>query len=455
MSMRSAPAFGLLAVLALSAVLPLAAWTGRAQQMPPATITATVYTCPPGVTADTLVPADCSLVTDGFDFEIVSLGGEQTALTLADASFDGISYTWSPGPAAASWFTGVNWGIRESIKPAGYETFDVEGDAVVGWDGRFVTLRITEDAPDAALSVYNFAPANQADAGFLFGAIAVACQERPTLGPFYNGGCVPVEGVTIAFATEDGQVIARCVTAANVPDARAAFCDVEVPFGSTVVVTADESAFPAGYALDSPNPQTWEIPNEPPAGEYGEPIFLALPANALAATEAPTEAPAIEPTATPVEGRSAHVHLGTCDRLRKDPHWDLTDPSAPAGDAEGSRRATAAESSYTVIDVSLADLLATAHAVNVHQSHDAMNVYIVCGEIGGVRRADGSLAVGLREVNGSGYEGIACLTPDASDPSKTDVWVFVAPTLAEEERPTAVPAASPEAGTPVASPAEP
>lgn len=154
----------------------------------------------------------------------------------------------------------------------------------------------------------------------------------------------------------------------------------------------------------------------------------------------------------PVAGRPAHVHPGTCGKLRRQDSYDLTDLTAPPGAAEGSRRATVAEASFTVLDVSLDDLLATAHAINVHASHDAMGVYVVCGEIGGARGADGALAVGLREVNGSGYEGIAYLEPDATDSARTGVWVFVAPTLAEEERPTAVPAASPTAGTPVASP---
>jgi hypothetical protein len=107
--------------------------------------------------------------------------------------------------------------------------------------------------------------------------------------------------------------------------------------------------------------------------------------------------------------------------------------------------------SFSLIDVSLDDLLATSHAINAHDSAEKMDAYIVCGEIGGPRRADGSVAIGLREVNGSGYEGIAYLTPNAGDPTMTDVWVFVAPKLAEEERLIPEPAASPEAGTPMAT----
>ena len=63
--------------------------------------------------------------------------------------------------------------------------------------------------------------------------------------------------------------------------------------------------------------------------------------------------------------------------------------------------------------------------------------------------ADGSLAIGLREVNGSGYTGTAYLMPDPSDPGRTQIWVFVSPKLAEEERltPVASPVASP-VGTP-------
>lgn len=43
--------------------------------------------------------------------------------------------------------------------PTGFTDYVVLGKAVVGFDGRFFTLRLTEEVPAASLTLYNFAPA--------------------------------------------------------------------------------------------------------------------------------------------------------------------------------------------------------------------------------------------------------------------------------------------------------
>jgi hypothetical protein len=233
--------------------------------------------------------------------------------------------------------------------------------------------------------------------------------------------------------TQGGEFVDSCVTDES------GSCDVLVPPDSWIVVTEDEDTVPSGYAPRE-NPITARA-----ATEFAQAVFVNLPVEEetpIGGTEVPN----------PVVGRPAHVHAGTCGKLRRTPRYDLTDLAMPEGTPEGSRRATAAEASFSVTDVSLDELLSTSYAINVHEGHEAMGAYLVCGEIGGPFRVDGSLAVGLHEVNGSGYEGIAYLAPDANDPSKTDVWVFVAPKLAEEERATPIAVGSPAAETPVASP---
>lgn len=57
--------------------------------------------------------------------------------------------------------------------------------------------------------------------------------------------------------------------------------------------------------------------------------------------------------------------------------------------------------------------------------------YIPCGDLQGSVDANGSLVVGLVEVNNSGFAAFAVLTPSAVDPSTTDVSVFIASGLTE------------------------
>lgn len=280
--------------------------------------------------------------------------------------------------------------------------------------------------------------------GFRLGAVATACEQVPPSGPFVGGGCVPVPGGSVTYSTTDGELIASCVTEASpTPDVPYASCVVELPFGITVVAAADASAFPEGYVLISPNPQTWPIPDGPPEGEFGGPVFMALPigeqtgaAQPVSTEEAPT-APTPAPQETTedaVVGRPVHVHPGACDDLDREPRYDLTELTVPNALAEGARLAAVAEASYTVIGVSLDSLLGSESAINAHASHEEIGTYVACGEIGGPRRADGSVVVGLREQDGSGLTGIAYLVPDPGDPGRTQVSLFLAEDLAEEDR---------------------
>ncbi len=67
-------------------------------------------------------------------------------------------------------------------------------------------------------------------------------------------------------------------------------------------------------------------------------------------------------------GHPAHIHSGTCANLG-DIAYPLTDV-----DASGA--------SVTIIDVSLADLLAAGpYAINVHLSADEIGTYVACGDI--------------------------------------------------------------------------
>ena len=159
--------------------------------------------------------------------------------------------------------------------------------------------------------------------------------------------------------------------------------------------------------------------------------------------------------------RPAHIHTGTCDEVGEvvAPLTDLT--GATGGDRVGqARRAIPAESSFTSVPMTLDAILGADHVVNVHLSAEQIDIYIACGEIGGTLTPEGTVIIGLREMNDSGFTGIAYLAPGA-DGASTDVSVFVAPTLdegpnrsrnAEEEEEYATPGmGGMDMGTPEAS----
>jgi hypothetical protein len=132
-------------------------------------------------------------------------------------------------------------------------------------------------------------------------------------------------------------------------------------------------------------------------------LTISLPA-ALAQT----------PIAEGAASHPAHIHSGTCADLGGVvlPLSNLTD-LAPTGEVVGADTAVMAVSSWTLVDAPMADILAGEHAINVHLSEDDIDTYIACGDIGGVLTSnedDGdALIVGLRELNGSGWAGIAWL----------------------------------------------
>src|SRR3954452_13455581 len=113
------------------------------------------------------------------------------------------------------------------------------------------------------------------------------------------------------------------------------------------------------------------------------------------------------------ESHPAHIHSGTCADL-----GDVVLPLAdvtPIGDEAKRTGATTAipvENSLTVVDMPLQEIIDGRYAINIHLSADEIDTYIACGDIGGVVTTDEGesepeLIIGLGELNGSGYSGIA------------------------------------------------
>lgn len=149
----------------------------------------------------------------------------------------------------------------------------------------------------------------------------------------------------------------------------------------------------------------------------------------------------------------AHIHSGSCDNLGDivTPLTDVTELTA--GEVFGAGSAILVKKSETDVALPLGDILSAPHAINVHESAEAIQNYIACGDIGG-RVIDGDLVIGLRELNDSGHHGVAVLEDDDDG---TDVTLYLAEegTDAQAEQETATetaPAATDAPATP--APAE-
>jgi len=146
--------------------------------------------------------------------------------------------------------------------------------------------------------------------------------------------------------------------------------------------------------------------------------------------------------------RPSHIHSGDCDEPGEviQPLNSLT---VPVGDVTGNSDAVVAEAAFTSIPQSLDELLAEDHALKVHLSADQIQTYLACGDIGGAADADGALIVGMKELDDSGYAGIAYLVPAAD--GSTSVSVMIAQVVGEETGRAGAEAAAAGQGTPAAT----
>src|SRR4029453_8977725 len=116
-----------------------------------------------------------------------------------------------------------------------------------------------------------------------------------------------------------------------------------------------------------------------------------------------------------MESHPAHIHDGTCGEGLGDVVYPLdnvgggTMMGTPvSGQQMGATDAIPVESSVTTVQTTLQDLTGEAYAINGHKSPENIGNYIACGNIGGMVMGS-DLAIGLAELNGSGYTGVAWL----------------------------------------------
>lgn len=175
---------------------------------------------------------------------------------------------------------------------------------------------------------------------------------------------------------------------------------------------------------------------------------------ALAGGVLPGMAPPLAQEATPEVAdsgdRGAEIRAGDCNEGELGEIVAvLTEPTVPEGEGVGQAdRAVPAAASFTSVPLPLETLLAEDHAIVAHRSADEDAPAIVCGEVGGIAGGDGSLVIGLGEVEGSGFSGIAFLGAGEAGVS-TNVSLFVAEGLgggsAEGQAAAREAAATPEA----------
>jgi hypothetical protein len=130
--------------------------------------------------------------------------------------------------------------------------------------------------------------------------------------------------------------------------------------------------------------------------------------------------------------RPSHIHSGDCDELGE-VIQPLTALTVPGGDTLGNSDAVVAEAAFTSIPQTLDELLEGDHALKVHLSKEQIQTYLACGDIGGQLDANGALIVGMKELDDSGYAGIAYLQPAANGTTSVSVMIAqVIPTAGGE-----------------------
>ncbi len=192
--------------------------------------------------------------------------------------------------------------------------------------------------------------------------------------------------------------------------------------GVMAVQAQDASPAPEGSPMPVESPG---VPAESPGMSPGAEASPGAPASpgaeASPATDGSTEG------ATAGDGpHPAHIHTGACPEPGDvvEPLADVMQPTTEMV-GEGAEQVPI-ELSTTVVGLALQDILGGEHAINVHQSAEASDVYIACGDIGSEMTGADSTAIVLKEQNGSGHSGFAWLTDQGDGSTRVDIIMTMA-----------------------------
>jgi copper chaperone CopZ len=128
-----------------------------------------------------------------------------------------------------------------------------------------------------------------------------------------------------------------------------------------------------------------------------------------------------------------HIHAGNCAQPDSTPSYTLTEIATDVG-AVGQGPAIPVLMSATTVDATLTDLLAQPYAIDVHD----LTGTVACGDLGGQPTGD-TLAIGVKEVNDSGFSGIAVLQATGD---QTAITLYMAHGLAGARQGETTPEAS-------------
>lgn len=251
----------------------------------------------------------------------------------------------------------------------------------------------------------------------------------PGVARAFDGGVAPVQPAVGAVACTSGADCAAgeiCFNGACAPRDTAGTIPVSQPTGTEAAGQVTDGTVAVGTTPVTP-------PETAPVGGVGGLI-------------------------QPGEPLPARIFAGRCGALGSDAAFQLIDVGSVEGVEEeeapqGALTAIPAEFSTTVVNTTLADLLAAEYAIDIRVDSSDPATSIACGDIGGpveAGAAGNELAVGLQERGQSAYSGIGLLQ-DEDD--RTLVRVFLARGLDDADAAlVAQPAAPAEAEQPATEP---
>ncbi len=347
-------------------------------------------------------------------------------------------------------YTVLGGGVRGPDDPIGIEITFNAGDAVVcDWynipenlSGLTPTPVPTEPTPDdGTLTIYKAT----CPPGYLPGDdIFEDCFANATADVQFVIGTTATDNVGAATTGPDGFVVFELAPYLIGPQSTITFGETTVDTGDiNPVVVCTDGAGEAVEIVDETQLQyegsgpVYAVTIAPEADDQIRCDWYNLPPEADV-TPSPTLAPLPTATTMPTpdpDARPAAIREGNCgpDGLG-DVVIELTGLSEPEGDPVGQESAILAPSSFTVVDVSLDQLVSEDYAVTVGEPRaEATGDPVVCGEIGGVFNDNGNLVIGLSEQNQSDQTGIAFFSSSDTNSDQTEISVFIAEGLAAHE----------------------
>jgi hypothetical protein len=155
------------------------------------------------------------------------------------------------------------------------------------------------------------------------------------------------------------------------------------------------------------------------AAAVGGPVAAQSP-GVEQSPDAGAQAPGAQAPGVGDQPHPAHIHVGACPEPG-DVAFPLNDVVSPSDETVGAGTAIPVEVSSTVVEAALTDIVGGQHAINVHESAEALDAYIACGDVGGPMLGTADLAIGLAEQNGSGHHGVAWLHDNGDGTTRVDV----------------------------------